>query len=207
MVNEFYSLSQANEDIKIKKQSNNFPLYSKDNHNKSNESIKYFEFPNSINHKNFSFFSKSENEKIAIFELTINRIKEYDESLGLFYLQLKKFFNVYWQNPKSAFEEFNVLKSEGKASNDNNNIKNQIVDFKYLFKDNRYKFRRNLNSFLINEFACESKQLVFFLDSLVFTFNDYDFISKLIVDFMQYIDDYYDIELETLYLNRKIRKH
>jgi len=215
LINEFYSLSLlANDEYsktktnncfsKISSSNNNFNNTNNINNGINNQNHKYMEFPSSINHKNFLLFSTRERENNAVFELTINRIKEFSESLGLFYLDLQRLHKTFLQKPKEAFENFNILKTY-KASNDDI-TKTQIADLAYLFKDNRYKFRRNLKYFLSNQFSSESKQLVFFIDNLVFAFNDFEFIRKLVEDFLRYIEDYYDIELQTLNVNRKLRK-
>jgi len=193
MVNEFYSLSTKNKLIKL--------IDSKYINNNNN---KFIEFPCNINHRNFNYFIQSENEYLAIYELTINKLKENDEDLGIFYLDLKRFYLTFWQDPKESFDNFNVLKNDEK---DNHNLKNHIIGLKDMFENNRYKFRRNLKHFLENNFNSESKELLVFLDTLVYAHKQYDQISKIIEEFLNYIEKNYDIELSTINVGRsKTRK-
>lgn len=156
------------------------------------------EFPNCLNHKSFDIYSKNDNEMQTIFELMLNRIKESNENLGNFYESLKKFYENYWLNQTPSINNPFIFSNMDKTAN---NFKNNFLSYKTLFNDNRYRFRREIERFFLDGNFSQSKQLKVFIDSLIFTFNDFDYISKLIHEFLVYIETNYDIAYLSLNIN------
>mgnify|MGYP000931404641 CR=1 FL=1 len=188
MINKYYTFS-------LNDNSNNFIKNSNRN--------KYKEFPNCIFHKNFEFYKKEEN--FAIMELTINKLKESKESLSLFYLNLKKFYENYWKEPDKKKEIKEISAEFSLDEKDFEKLK--LYSCRNLFNMNRFRLRRNIMQLLnIDNSFDNCETMIYFIDNLIFTFNDYDFISKLILDFLKYLENMYSLELDMIYKDRKIDK-
>jgi len=164
----------------------------------------YLEFPKSINHKNFNYYAKPENENSVIFELILNRIKETDDNINFFYYDLKNLYYLYFQNQKISFEnQINLRYSKEQKSLNCD----EIIDFRNLFCKNRRIFRQRINYFLKISFPKKSKQIEYFIDNLIFTFNEYDKICNILEEFLKYLEKNFEIEQNSINIVKKYKKY